>query len=102
MRLSLRDREPGTCNSTDKSAITIRLAARPRHHEDEVLRGLAEEAVRRLRGGRDALLQEHLDHVADLDVVEALEADAALEPGLDLAHVVLEAAERSDLAFVDD
>src|SRR6202158_6630743 len=54
------------------------------------------------RGGRDALLGEHLDEVADLDVVEPLEPDPALEAGLDLAHVILEAPERSDLALVDD
>ena len=53
-------------------------------------------------GRGHALHREHLDDVADLDVVVPLEADAALEPGLHLGHVVLEPAERSDLAFVDD
>ena len=48
---------------------------------------------------RDALHREHLDHVADLEVVELVEADAALEAGLDLADVVLEAAQRADLAL---
>src|SRR5262245_30925936 len=56
----------------------------------------------RLRRGGDPFLDEDLDEVPDLDVVEALEADAALETGFHLAHVVLEAAQRSDLAFVDD
>src|SRR5215475_4920304 len=50
----------------------------------------------------DALHYEDFDHVADLDVVEPFEADAALESRLDLARIVLEPAERSDLAFVDD
>ena len=55
------------------------------------------------RGGRrDLLDDEDLDDVPRLDVVEALEADAALEPGLHLRHVVLEAAERGDLALEDD
>ena len=56
----------------------------------------------RLRGDRDPLHREHLDQVADLDVVELVEADAALEAGLDFADIVLEAAQRADLAFVDD
>src|SRR5215471_3823564 len=45
---------------------------------------------------------EHLDDVPNLEVIELVEADAALEPRLDLAHVVLEPPERSDLALVDD
>ena len=53
-------------------------------------------------GGRDALDDERLDDVADLDVVVPLEADAALEAGLHLGHVVLEAPQRADLALVDD
>src|SRR5215831_18064353 len=44
----------------------------------------------------DALDLERLDHVADLDVVHAVERDAALEAALDLLHVVLEAAQRPD------
>ena len=51
---------------------------------------------------RDSLHREYLDDVADLEVVELVEADAALEPGLHLARVVLESPQRSDLAFVDD
>src|SRR5439155_27262909 len=56
----------------------------------------------RLRRDGHPFHREHLDDVADLDVVELLEADPALESGLHLAHVVLEAAQRPDLAFVDD
>ena len=44
---------------------------------------------------------EDLELVADLEVVEVLERQAALEAGLDLAHVVLEALERVELAVVD-
>src|SRR2546428_7470366 len=54
------------------------------------------------RNNRDPLHHEHFDEIADLEVVEPLEADAALESGLDLANIVLEAAQRPDLAFVDD
>src|SRR3954469_12140967 len=43
-----------------------------------------------------------LEDVAFLDVVEALEQDAALEAFLDLADVVLEALELGDAGFVDD
>src|SRR5688500_4943963 len=42
-----------------------------------------------------------LDHVAHLHVVEVLDADAALEAFADLAHVLLEAAERPDDAVED-
>ena len=45
-----------------------------------------------LRGDRDALHDEDLDDVADLDVVEVLDADTALEPFAHFADVVLEAA----------
>src|SRR5215211_2490532 len=44
-----------------------------------------------------------LHHVAHLDVVVVGELDAALEAGLDLAHVLLDAAERLDRqVFGDD
>ena len=42
------------------------------------------------------------DNVADLDVVEVFEADAALVALEDFADVVLEAAERGNLAVVHD
>ena len=41
-------------------------------------------------------------HVADLHVLVAGDADAALEAALDLGGVVLEAPERADLPLVDD
>src|SRR6476646_2988620 len=56
----------------------------------------------RLAGCRHAFGDEHFDDVAHLEVVVLVEADAALEPGLDFRDVVLEAAERSNLALVDD
>src|SRR5205809_7878495 len=40
--------------------------------------------------------------VALFDVVESLDRQSAFEPRLDLAHVVLEALERIELAIVDD
>src|SRR6266545_3547955 len=43
-----------------------------------------------------------LEHVALLDVVEALEMDPALEAFLDLAHVVLDPPQRVDRRVVDD
>src|SRR5207248_4076254 len=55
-----------------------------------------------LCGNRYTLHREHFDHVADLDVVVLLEADAALDPGPHLADIVLEAAQRSDLPLVHD
>src|SRR5579864_6875982 len=50
----------------------------------------------------DFLDREDLDDVAHLDVVEPVEADAALEPRPNLAHVVLETAEAADLPLPDD
>src|SRR5688572_3881384 len=50
-------------------------------------------------GLRHPLHLEHFDDVANLDVVEVLEAHAALEAGLDLGDIVLEALERGELAF---
>src|SRR5712691_357103 len=44
---------------------------------------------------------ERLDDVADLDVLEALDADAAFEALPHFGHVVLEVSQRADLAFVD-
>src|SRR5438132_7918880 len=52
--------------------------------------------------GGDALHDERLDDVADFHVVVLLEADAALEAGLHLGHIVLETAQRADPAFVND
>src|SRR5688572_11941419 len=49
-----------------------------------------------------ALHREDFDDVADLDVVVIRQADAAFEARLHLADVVLEAAQRPDLAFVHD
>src|SRR5581483_12385775 len=43
-----------------------------------------------------------LDDVAFLQVLEVAEPDAALEPGLDLTYIVLEAPERVDRALPDD
>src|SRR5687768_5844364 len=69
-------------NSTDSSATT---KSRIANHKS------------RMDWRRDPLHREDLDHVAYLDVVEPLEADAAFEPGLHLADIILEPAQRGDL-----
>ena len=69
-RWSFNERAAGTCNFIVGTPIVICLD----------------------RGG-DALHREHFDDVANLQVVEAIEADAALKAGLDLADIVLEAAQ---------
>src|SRR5579859_2210805 len=61
----------------------------------------------RLRLGNRELAQngfhlEVLDDVAGLDVVEVLEPDTTFVAGEDFAGVILEAAQRADLAFPDD
>src|SRR4051812_5874266 len=43
-----------------------------------------------------------LQNVALLEVLEVAKDDAALEAGRDLAHVLVEAPQRGDLAVVDD
>src|SRR5215213_3732519 len=43
-----------------------------------------------------------LDDVAVLHVLEVVETDAALEAVANLAHVVLEPTERTDLAVIND
>src|SRR6185295_6976725 len=53
-------------------------------------------------GRRDLFAAVGLDHVARLEVLEALEADAAIEAGADLRDVVLEAPERRDLPLEDN
>src|SRR5262245_17082393 len=49
-----------------------------------------------------SLHREHFDDIPHLDVVEALEPDAAFKAGFDLAHVVFESAQRGDLPFEHD
>src|SRR5262245_39714404 len=53
------------------------------------------------QGGRHLLHFETFDDVVRLDVVEALEADTALETRRHFAHVVLDPAQRADPAFPD-
>src|SRR5262245_45651469 len=54
------------------------------------------------RGHLHSLHREHFNGIAHLDVVEALEADAAFKTGFDLADVVFEAPQRGDLPFEYD
>src|SRR5690349_16582600 len=51
---------------------------------------------------RDLDHLEHLELVADLDIVEVPDRKTAFESGFDLAHVVLEALERIELARMHD
>src|SRR5581483_7724749 len=57
------------------------------------------------RSGREGssplLCPVALDNVTDLEVVEILDANAALEPGPDFLHVILEAPQRPDAPRVD-
>ena len=56
----------------------------------------------RLERPRDLLDAEALDDVAGAHVLVVLEGHAAFLAGRDLAHLVLEALQRLELAFVDD
>src|SRR5438445_8882739 len=50
---------------------------------------------------RPCLHGERLDDVAFLNIVELLQAHAALEPFQHFPDVLLEAAQRADAAFID-
>jgi hypothetical protein len=56
---------------------------------------------RRLEGALHLVDPERFDPVTDLDVVEVLHADAALEALAHFLHVVLEALEARDAARID-
>ena len=100
-RFSFRPRQEGRWKSKTARATTIGspggrgVGAPPRGG----CPGAEPPALR--QGGGDLLGHEGLDDVADLDVLVAGDADAALEAALDLGGVVLEAAERADLPLVD-
>src|SRR6476659_8565098 len=57
--------------------------------------------VRRLRSRLLAHL-EHLDRVADLEIVERAQVDAALEALADFGDIVLEAAQPGDVEAIAD
>src|SRR4030095_13372796 len=61
----------------------------------------SQQADHHLRHHADSLHDEHFNDIADFDVVELLKSDAALEARFDLAHIILEAAQRTYLALVD-
>src|SRR3954452_19375092 len=65
-----------------------------------VLYRLSPIAYRLTRGDLFDVIE--LELVALLEVVEAVEAEAALVAGRDLARIVLEALQRGDGAIVDD
>src|SRR5688572_20985188 len=76
------------------------MAAATRSERCEDMTAASFLTVRSQRPG-DLLGAVALDHVADFDVVEVLDADAALVAFLHFLHVVLEAAERADRPVVD-
>ena len=50
----------------------------------------------------DLLLHIRLDHIPHVDVVETLDADAALEPGGHLLRIILEPPQGGDPPVIDD
>src|SRR5262245_62776889 len=85
-RLPLRESTSGRCNSIVPRATRAAPISQPRFSER----------------ARDFLGREGLEKVPRLHSVDAVHADAALETGQHLAHVVLEALERSDRARSHD
>src|SRR6185436_20906613 len=90
-RLSFRDSANSMCSSKSATATSTRSFAALR------MTRVRASSERRLH----LLDLEGLDHVADLDVLEALDADAALEALAHLGDVVLEVAQGGDLPFED-
>src|SRR4051812_38071913 len=90
MRGSLAD-------SVRKVATSTRIASATR----SARRVLRRSPCRRSQRSRDLLLPIALEDIADLDVVEILNTDTALEAFAHFLHVVLEATERRDSAVVD-
>ncbi len=88
-------REIGCDLLTNGGGYALSAAIVARHCETSRCR-----RARRKRA-RDLFLGVALEDVADLDVVEVLDADTALEAFAHFLHVVLEAAQRADDSVVD-
>src|SRR5438094_4284441 len=71
------------------------------HADDHGCRSTAGLTGGRLEGARHLLRTVALDHVADLDVIEVLDADSALEALAYFAHVFLESPKRRYRAVID-
>ena len=113
-------RRRASCSRRGRAAGPARLDVRDRQEADARVVHFAGEEIRRSPRGADrrrvtgACRRPSYDRASatlsttntsmtspTLMSLNLLEADAALEPGLDLRDVVLEAAQRADLAFVD-
>ena len=86
----------GDLDSADGATI-VRIAGRSRLSGRQV-----EAPAARQRAALDLAGDVALEDVALLEVVVALEQDAALETRRDLAHVLLDAAQRADVAVPDE
>src|SRR6185437_2930283 len=93
-RITRAARQVGCDLLTDGGGYALSSAIVARHCETSRCRG-----ARRKRA-RDLFLGVALDNVADLDVVEVLDADTALEALAHFTHIILEAAQRADDAVV--
>src|ERR1700733_1622776 len=107
--LSLSDCASGMCSSrvskpTGMSGpyfIVTRDRDLPTPSGGELLAPGRRSALSRGFGGRKLGHLEAFQNVADLDVVEVRDADAALEPGTNFARVVFETLQRTQLRRVD-
>src|SRR5689334_15977500 len=81
--------------SVRKVAISSRTASATRSARLPLRRGGRRERTSYL------FLSIALDHVADLEIIEVLDTDTALESFANFANVVLEASERADDTVVD-
>src|SRR4028119_558815 len=103
LRLSLRLRLECRCSSKLEIPTIIGIGVVPRNSPlpgpRKGSRG-GEPLSCPLQDRRYLFAEVGLDHVARLEVLEALEADTAVEAGPHLGHVVLEAPEGRDLPLV--
>src|ERR1051325_9418257 len=84
-------------DSVRKVATSTRTASATR----SARRVLRRRASRRCQCASDLLLPVALEHVSDLEVVEVLDSNAALEAFAHFFDIVLEAAQRADVAVVN-
>src|SRR5688572_9690116 len=98
-----RDLHAGQGDEADSRVVHFTPAQQfAQHLSDLVADAIGAMRSHALHRYGDSLHREHFDDVANLEVVVIRKADAAFEARLHLADVVLEAAERRNLAFVDD
>src|SRR5438105_8581892 len=101
-RLSLRENAEGIESSSWRTPTVIFFTFHVFTFHSRSLKRETWRPEEQLESSLDRLPDVRLEHVADLDVVVVGQLDAALEAGLDLADVLLHAAQRLDREVLGD